>query len=179
MTENKITIDDLPVKRIVKPTYQVNIFWKLIERSIDSWKESYGWEMNPDFQRGHVWTLQQKIRYIEYVLEGGYSGKDIYLNSANWEQGDPGVIQTIDGLQRLTAVRQFMNNDFKIYNKWRSKDFKTLRDLHCNFKIYVNSLASRHDVIKWYLELNSGGTPHTKEELKRVQGLLDKCAKHG
>jgi hypothetical protein len=28
------------------------------------------------------------------------------------------------------------------------------------------------DVLNWYIEINSGGTPHTEEEIKLVQGLL-------
>jgi hypothetical protein len=27
-------------------------------------------------------------------------------------------------------------------------------------------------VLQWYLELNSGGTPHTKEELDKVKKML-------
>ena len=41
--------------------------------------------------------------------------------------------------------------------------------------IHINDLQSEKDVLQWYLEMNSGGTPHTQEELDRVKLLLQKC----
>lgn len=37
--------------------------------------------LNPDFQRGHVWTEEQQIAWMEYFLRGGKSGNVIYLNN--------------------------------------------------------------------------------------------------
>ena len=37
-----------------------------------------GLVLNPDFQRGHVWTEEQQTAYIEYLLMGGMSGRTIY-----------------------------------------------------------------------------------------------------
>lgn len=42
------------------------------------------------------------------------------------------------------------------------------------FKINVNNLLTRREVLQWYVEFNSGGTPHTTEELDRVRALLRK-----
>jgi hypothetical protein len=39
---------------------------------------------------------------------------------------------------------------------------------------HVNDLKTREEVLIWYLEMNSGGTPHTKEELDRVKRMLEK-----
>ena len=67
----KITMADLLIKRISFPTYHVNIAQLSLEKHIEDWTKSYRWGMNPEFQRGHVWTHKQRIRYIEYILEGG------------------------------------------------------------------------------------------------------------
>lgn len=32
-----------------------------------------GLQLNPDFQRGNVWTEEQQIAYIEFLLKGGKS----------------------------------------------------------------------------------------------------------
>jgi len=42
-----------------------------------------------------------------------------------------------------------------------------------SFKLNVNTLQSREEVLKWCLEMNSGGTPHPQEELDRVRDLLE------
>lgn len=41
--------------------------------------EEMGLQLNPEFQRGHVWTEEQQIAWLEYHLRGGKSGNIIYL----------------------------------------------------------------------------------------------------
>ena len=48
-------------------------FCEYIDREI-----AEGLVLNPDFQRGHVWTEEQQTAYIEYLLMGGMSGRTIY-----------------------------------------------------------------------------------------------------
>ena len=36
----------------------------------------YGLQLNPEFQRGHVWTRKQQIAYVEFLLRGGRTGRD-------------------------------------------------------------------------------------------------------
>ena len=38
----------------------------------------------------------------------------------------------------------------------------------------INELLTRKAVIRWYLEINAGGTPHIREEIDRVRDLLKK-----
>ena len=37
----------------------------------------------------------------------------------------------------------------------------------------VNNLKTKKEVLKWYLEMNTGGTVHTKDELNKVKGMLE------
>ena len=39
--------------------------------------------------------------------------------------------------------------------------------------VNINELKTRKEVLKWYIEMNEGGTPHTEEEIKRVKRLLE------
>ena len=40
-------------------------------------------------------------------------------------------------------------------------------------KLKKNNLKTRKEVLQWYIEMNNGGTPHTKEEINRVKILLE------
>jgi hypothetical protein len=80
----------------------------------------------------------------------------------------------VDGKQRLTAVRGFLANTVAIFNGIYFRDFTdVLRASGASFKFHVNDLPTRAEVLRWYLEMNSGGTPHTTSELLRVRELLE------
>jgi len=64
--------------------------------------------LNPDYQRAHVWTLEQQIAYVEYALQGGEVGKNIIFNCPDDEyMARP--FELIDGKQRLEAARSYAN----------------------------------------------------------------------
>lgn len=37
----------------------------------------------------------------------------------------------------------------------------------------VNNLKSKEEVLQWYIDMNAGGTPHSKEEIQRVQKMME------
>ena len=148
-------------------TYEVSWeFRYFIEHLQNEIKE--GLELNPDFQRGHVWTEEQQIAFIEYFLMGGEVGT-LYFNAPNWPDDCKNYV-CVDGLQRITAFTKFYNNELQAFGLY----YKEYTGRPSNWiKVNVNNLKTRKEVLKWYLEINSGGTPHTKEELDRVRKLLE------
>jgi hypothetical protein len=40
------------------------------------------------------------------------------------------------------------------------------------FDFIVNDLRTRKEVLQWYLDLNTGGTIHTSDEIEKVKRLL-------
>jgi hypothetical protein len=168
-------LDDIP-QFTQWPAYRINMPWDHIERWLGRNSEAGPVELDPDFQRGHVWTPEQQSRYIEFRLRGGQSGKDILWNSPTWNsRGGRGGIQLVDGLQRLTAVRGFMEGRIPAFGKFLSEyvDSPMMKRMTGpDFIFHVNDLPDRASVLRWYLELNSGGTPHSADELARVADLL-------
>ncbi len=37
---------------------------------VDEQKVEAGLNLDPDFQRGHVWTTRQQVKFIEFLLRG-------------------------------------------------------------------------------------------------------------
>lgn len=146
---------------------------KLVEQ-IDKWVNEEDLELCPDFQRGHVWTEEQQVAYIMHILRGGTSGKTIFLNNPNWQEHRSYTYTDfvcVDGLQRITAIKRFINNEIKVFEHYY-KDFTgTLRIYH-NIKVNINNLKTKKEVLQWYIEMNEGGTPHTKEEIDKVKELI-------
>lgn len=147
-----------------------------IRSFLEEFSAEYGLEMNPDFQRGHVWNEEQQVAYMEYVVRGGKSGMDVYFNCANLNgkaDVEPGMepMYCVDGLQRITAVERFVNNEITVFGHY-ANEFEGKPHMF-KFSVHINSLKTRREMLKWYLEMNTGGVPHSKEEIARVQGLLD------
>lgn len=133
-------------------------------------------EMNPDFQRGHVWTEQQQIAFVESVLKGGAkNARVIYLNNPNWMRYSDRPYRDfvcVDGLQRYTAIKRFVKNEIKVFGYYLNEFEDKLRGKH-DMRLNVNDLPTRKNVLQWYLEINSGGTIHTNEEIDKVKKLLE------
>jgi hypothetical protein len=62
----------------------------------------------PDFQREFVWKLKQKSELIESILMG------IPLPMIYFFESDNGVIQVVDGKQRLTSLFEYIENKFPL-----------------------------------------------------------------
>ena len=60
-----------------------------------------------------------------------------------------------------------------IFENYKYSDFEDRLPVYAEFIVMVNDLADYDDVLRWYLQLNSGGTPHTEDELEKVRQLLE------
>lgn len=109
-----------------------------------------GLVLNPDFQRGHVWTEEQQSKFIEYYLMGGDIGI-IHLNAPNWTSVEnDGTYVCVDGLQRITAFMKFVHNELKAFGHYFNEfEGRVPRDL--NIVLSVNNLKTRKEVLNWYL----------------------------
>jgi len=143
-------------------------------RQIEEWEKKEGLQLNPDFQRGHVWTEDQQIKFVEYILRGGRTAKVIYFNNPGWQSGDfdKNNFVCVDGLQRITALRKFINNEIKAFGYY-FKEFEGNVRVMQGIRFNINTLRTRKEVLRWYIEFNSGGTVHTEKEIERVRKLLE------
>jgi len=170
--------NDIP--QLTRAKYHVNYGWDYLADTIFREVDHYGLDVNPNFQRARVWTVDQKVSYVEYMLRGGTSGRDIYTNCPGHHFGRVGPNYVdgwyvlVDGKQRLDAALGFLNNEFKIFGKWYYRDYTDrMRFTVASFNWHVGDLQTIEEVYQWYLDLNSGGTVHTETDLTKVRILLD------
>lgn len=125
-------------------------------------------ELNPDFQRGHVWSEHQQIKFVEFILRGGRT-TEILLNK------NENTYVVVDGLQRITAITKFLNNEFEVFGGYTASQINHAQLMYGNeVDVYTHNLKTRKEILQWYVEINSGGTPHTDEEIERVKNLIEK-----
>jgi len=157
---------DIPQLTLAR--YHVNISWLYLEE----WMEETYIDMNPDYQRSYVWNEKQKERYIEWILKGGQSGKDIYFNHPGWFRDWDGNMEIVDGKQRISAVIGFLHDTVKAYGYYRS-EYKDKLHYNNDFNVHVLDLTSREKLLQWYVDMNSGGTIHTDKDINKVKDLLN------
>jgi len=166
-----------PKFNIPRGNYRLDISWDYVEDNLLSFTKRVGQTidevLNPEFQRGHVWTEPQQIAYIEYIFKGGTSGKDVYFNCSGWNDGLAAPVYCVDGLQRITAVRRFMNNEIPAFGVYL-KDSSGIDSLDQAFSWHVLDFKEMSEVLQWYVDMNSKGTSHTQEELDKVLNLKKK-----
>ncbi len=159
--------------------YQIDVSWEYMMQWLDEQIHEEGLQLNPDFQRGHVWTDIQQIDFLEFILRGGKTGRILYFNHPNWhhlwEKGEYHDFVCVDGLQRITAIQRFMHDEIPAFGLFYS-NFEGETDLiRHSMKININTLKTKKEVLKWYIQLNVGGTPHTPKEIARVKKLMENC----
>lgn len=159
-------------------SYRINVGWDFLEEHLRHWSDTLipggGLELDPDFQRAHVWTLDKQIAYVEYILRDGKSSRVIYWNCSSWMKRFDTPIQLVDGKQRLEAVRRFLGNELKAFGSYFKEFEDSLRRVGPDFIFEMNDLRTLAEVLQWYLDLNTGGVVHTNEEIEKVKTLLEK-----
>lgn len=155
--------------------YCIDVSWAYLEEHLASWQDRdyCPVEFEPDFQRGHVWSLEQRIAYVENKLRCAVPNDVIRWNCKGWGGSYEGPMQVVDGLQRLTSARMFLRDELPAFGHLRS-EFEGRMPWEVSFKFMVNNLRTRRQVLKWYVELNAGGTPHSPDEIARVVALIEK-----
>lgn len=134
--------------------------------------------MNPDYQRGSVWTDDQCAKFLGFIAEGGTAPPIFVQRYPGYGKPD----ELLDGLQRISAVLRFYRNEVPLETTDGERMY--LRDFTpedqkilcgnagpCLTIKYVK-YEKRADILRFYIRLNRGGTVHSDAEIDRVKALL-------
>jgi len=155
--------------------------WDAIDDTLTRWKKSYGIDLDPEFQRGHVWDMDTKIKFIEFMLKGGQVqplrfNSPVFGGENHAKHSDlPETVVLVDGKQRLTTILDFMANKIPVFGGTHLSDFDkpNLLLMRTDITYNVNKLQTKKELYQWYLEMNEGQVAHSKDELQKVRKLLE------
>lgn len=104
-----------------------------------TYREAYGFVqhinegallLDPPYQRGSVWTEDQRVALVESWLRGLPAGVVILSDrsTGRWTDGDPsetglGIWACVDGKQRLTTARMWFAGEFATPASWFPGDY--------------------------------------------------------
>jgi len=164
------TTRDMSVSHLLQPAPEV----LLSERSLLRW-------VLPPWQRPEVWDLARKRAFIEGIFLGLGAGYYV-VHEEDWDrdgQRKPMSGWLLDGQQRISAIRDFVQGEVVIFDGLRWGDLSELdrlrRFLRAPFP-YVE-IAYQDDerrLKEIYVRMNFGGMAHTEADLARLEDL--ECA---
>ena len=155
--------------------YSIHVDLCSLKSTLDHWNERESpLILDPEWQRGRVWTEDQQISFMEYFLKGGTTGRDIYFNCSSWMAGFDTPVYCLDGLQRLTAAEEFLDDKIKVFGHYFS-EYEDRPRIVSNARFVFNMLClkNKKELLKVYIDFNSGGTPHKPKEIERIQKMME------
>jgi hypothetical protein len=120
-------------------------------------------DFDPPYQRGVVWTLDQQEQFMGHLISGGEVLPLVFQRVP-----DMGNAEILDGKQRATSIVRWLKGEigarlFDGRNIHVSDITAGLGIVEIRIK-YVNLPFEERK--KFYVKLNSAGTPHTVELLQ-------------
>jgi hypothetical protein len=164
------------IKKFPRSSYHTDVDFKYVKDTLERWDERNNGSpviLDPEWQRGHVWTEAQQIAWIEYILKGGTTGRDIYFNCSSWMAGYNTPVYCVDGLQRLTAVIAFMDNKIPTFGHFFDQYEDSIRLADARLSFNMLKISNKKELLTIYHNFNAGGTPHSKEELERIEKMIE------
>jgi hypothetical protein len=144
-----------------------------------------GLDLDPPYQRGHVWTPEQRVALVKTILQGLPFGA-IFLNRRDeWDQ----PIRVVDGKQRIVTIREFLAGGFSIPADWFEIDALQPGAHRCErvlwkhltpptqrrflnrttFSVYETLLPTEADEADLYLRINFGGVAQSAADEARAR----------
>lgn len=145
-------------------------------------------DMIPDYQRGNnIWNRAQQISFLENVYRGIVEKPMILVNipfylksEEQFKKENVVVTETrntcIDGLQRLTAILDFIDGKIRLFNNQVGYEELTtsltvFRNITvANFRVY--QIVDKKQLLQYYYDFNFGGTHHSIDERKKIEKMI-------
>jgi len=131
-----------------------------------------------NLQRDFVWSLEQQRGFIKSIFLRSYIPNIVVnvlpkqSNFAN-QKIVPKIFKVIDGKQRLTTIKKFMNNEFEIngfYHRDVEQGFRSFVDL-LKFETYYEPLSDSV-LVALFEKVNFFGTPQDYERFERIKNKV-------
>lgn len=203
--KNNFFIGENPMKKVMPEINYYNVdIWQLLSRAgydldgekmkdrIDSEENFFTWNpflldkngVKVYYQRGFVWSLEEKQLLIESIYNEVSIGTFIF-RYRGWKEGenlkklghlDFGRYEIVDGKQRLNAILSFIRGDFPDFEGRYFGDFseRAKRDFSSYRRLSYGELAENtpdNQVKVVFLNINHAGVPMSKEHLNFIKSI--------
>lgn len=138
----------------------------------------------PPWQRPSVWDAQRQRAFVEGILLGFPPGAIVTVEP-DWTSGpgrravvNKGSGWLIDGQQRVTAIREFVQGRLSVFDGLGYADLPRAEQLRRFDRVVLTRICLPNDTDEaalksLYLRMNYSGVPHTQKDLARLADAVD------
>lgn len=124
----------------------------------------------PAFQRGAVWSDEQKIRFMESLIlklpVGSYCVHEDLSTAVSWE--------LLDGQQRWGAIFDYVDDKFPVfgmkYSELNEVERRYFRSL--TFPVFIATGFTEEEKYEVFTRLAYGGTPNSADDAPTTRSRL-------
>lgn len=152
----------------------------------------FGVDFNPEYQRGDVWTEEQKVKLIDSIYKNINIGAIVFVEKMwhnNKNQVTSDMFEVLDGKQRLTAIFEYMQSKFPYKGKYYYELSPLTRNLFEEQQVLIGELMlfknngqsfyNKNYVLEQFIRLNECGTTMKQETIEKAKDILGSAIKNG
>ena len=142
-----------------------------------------GIDSDPDYQRGYVWTLEDKQSLIHSIMQRYDIGKMVFIKR-EYSDPRPHHYEILDGKQRLNAIQEYLEGRFEYrgvkYHELSWQDRRTFDECKVQYIEVDEKSLTRAGKLYLFLSVNMGGVKQSAEHMDKVQAMYEEeLAKEG
>lgn len=161
--DNSTPSKNVYMDRSLRKTTENRVLWGLVVSAQES-DPSMRLDLNPFYQRGLVWSLEQKVALIDSICSG-LALPALYIREYDYSSHKK-YQEVLDGKQRISTIIEFMADGFEYrgvkYSEWGRGDKIDFRMTTIGVVLLVDITDAQ--AVDVYNRLNFNGTPHTEED---------------
>ena len=169
--KNKTLFDDLTVTAITSS----------LGNFLDVYAEGE-YDFDPEYQRGLVWTTEQKQAFIKALMIGKAEIQPIFIYNPTKRKAR---MEILDGKQRLTAILEYVRGNFEVeglyYKDLNRSDihiFNYVPMVYKEIKYYDHKVGLTNmpmrQKIELFLQVNGYGQHVSDEHLEKIKNMNNK-----
>jgi len=132
-----------------------------------------GVDFDVEYQREHVWDLEDKVSLIDSIYNNVDIGKIVFVQLSERTEGR--YYQVLDGKQRLTALCEFYEDRFPYkgvyFSQLSHRDKHTFKDHNMTYGYLEN--PDQRGIYETFVKLNTCGKPMDHKHIAKVKELLN------
>lgn len=139
-------------------------------RGISSRLSQLGFNDSPDYQRGYVWTDEDKQAFLASIFKGRDLGRIIMLLGKH-----PEPDEIFDGKQRMSTLLDLIQSRIAYQGVyWHEMDPMDRHEVLSRtipFGELDKTKVKRSELLQIFLDVNAGGVPQAESHLDKVRSL--------